>query len=233
MAISVVQRNLLGNAAAASTIAKAYTSNLTAGNASIVIATTDGAVTTLSACTGSQGLPYTPVATIARISASFSMQVWIGYNMGAAAETVTVTTGFNDSNIFIFEVAGLAANYAFDTYSTQLQQSATSLSSGTTPTLYSANNLLIGVTANTPNPGLAPTVGAGYGNLQTLTTAFNGGGSEEQIVAVNTAVSATFGLAANSANEVTAVFVFSDTQIRRRFTTVNIRPHAFSPGLAR
>lgn len=210
MAISVTQRACLGNAAAGSTIAQAFSGNLTAGNAVIAIGTTDGAATTLVGVTGSQGKFYNLVSTIS--GTSFKFKVWIAYNMNAAAETVTLTTGFNDSNLFIFEVSGLAPNFAFDKSQFSNQSSATSLTSGNSYDLLHPNNLLIGITANTPNPGVAPTVGAGYSNLQTLTTNFNGGGSEEQIVASKNSVSATFGLAANVGNETTAVFVFSDVQ---------------------
>lgn len=208
MAISVLQRTAQGDAAAAASIAKAFGSNLSAGSASIVIGTTNGAVSSLGPVTGSQGILYNQVASIT--ANAIVMKAWIAYNMSAAAETVTIGTNFNDANVFLFEVSGLASYSAFDKVASAGQSSATALDSGTTFSLLSPNSVCIGITSNTPTPGLAPTVGATYGNLQTLTTAFNGGGSEEKVVAGSTGVNATFGLAANAANEFTAVFVFGD-----------------------
>jgi hypothetical protein len=211
MAVSVIQRTLLGNAAASATIAKAYAGNLTAGNASIAIGVTNGTAAAMSGCTGSQGKIYNLVATIS--TSNFKYKVFIAYNMSAAGETVTLTTGLNNSNLFIFEASGLAPYEAYDKSVNASTSSATSLTSGISNDYVWPNNLLIGITANTPNPGLAPTVGAGFSNAQTLTTAFCGGGSEEQIVSSRTGIAATFGLAANAANEDTLLFAFADTPI--------------------
>lgn len=212
MAISVVQRTLLGNAAATSTIAKAFSSNVTAGNKVIVIGQTSASqVTAMTGVTGSQGKLYNFVKQV--VGSSIAFKVWIADSMNAAAETVTLTTGLNDSNLYIFEVSGLASVNCFDTSIFANQSSATALSSGATGTLSFANELIIAVTGNANTTGLAPTVGAGYSNLQTLTTAFMGGGTEEKVVAATTAVTGTFGLAANSTNETTAVFTFADTTV--------------------
>lgn len=231
MAISVIQRNAVGNAAATSSIALAFGSNTTAGSALIAIATTDGAATTLTTITDTQNNTWVPVATV--VGSSFRFKAWITYSVGAAANTVTVATTFQDSNLFIFEVAGLASLRAFDKVAFQNQSSSTALDSTAAVTTF-ANELLIGITANTPTPGLAPTVGAGFSNLQALTTNFNGGASEEQIVSATGSYSAPFGLATNTGAETTAIFTFADQMQPRRIPYIaSIRPHAFSPGLAR
>jgi hypothetical protein len=217
MAISVVQRNKAGNPATTSTVPVAFAANTAAGNALIAIAATDGALTTLSAISDTQAKTWNLVSSFAL--GSFAYKAWIAYGSTAAADTITVTSGFNDVNVYIFEVTGLASSSAFDKSASAQQSSATALSSGTTATLTNPNNLVIGITSNTPSPGLAPTVGAGFSNLQTLTTQFHGGGSEEQIVASTAGVAATFGLATNSGSESTIAYVFSDTVIAVAATT--------------
>lgn len=210
MAISVLQRNAVGNAAATTTVVLPFGSNLTAGSAVIVVGVTGANPSALSGVTDTQGLSYgSPVSIIT--GTSFTFKVWIAYGASAAANTVTVTTGFNSSDCFVFEAAGLASSGAFDKSATQDQAAVTALDSTNTATLTNANNLLIGITANTASPGLAPTLGAGYANLQALTTAFAGAGSEEKIVASNAAANATFTIAANSQNETTAIYAFTDT----------------------
>lgn len=213
MAISVVQRNKLGNDGSQTTIPQAFGSNVTAGNKVIVIGQADATTgfNAMTGVTGSQGKTYKLVTQVKGSSVGF--KVWIAEGMSGAAETVTLTTGNNASNLWIFEVTGLASS-PFDQMAFANQSSATSLSSGSTPTLSFANQLVIGVTGNVPSTGLAPTVGAGYSNLQTLTTGFMGGGTEEKIVSATTAVSAPFGLAANGTNETTAVFTFADTTVQ-------------------
>lgn len=212
MAISVVQRNKGGDAALATTLGVAFTGNTAASNALIAICTSQGSLATITAISDTQGKTWVPLTTIAGNSA---IKGWIAYGSSAAADTITVTKGFNDASLFIFEVSGLAANNADDATNTKFanQSSVTSLSSGATGTLTFTNNLILGITVNQNNTALLPTVGAGYANLQTDSTQFNMSGSEEKVVAATTAVTATFGIAANSTSHTTAVFVFSDTDV--------------------
>src|ERR1035437_8103255 len=107
MAISVVQRSVTGNAAVASTIAKAMATPA-AGNCVIAIGVIDAAATNLTFASDTQSkISSTAVATIP-ITSNLVIKVWMGYGLAASAETVTINTGFNDSALFLFEAAGLA-----------------------------------------------------------------------------------------------------------------------------
>ena len=211
MAIAVVQRGANGDPATVGNCSVAFGVNVTAANIIIVVGTIDGPINSLSTPTDTRGNTYVLQATIDSGLAS-KMKVWAAYNIIGGANTVTMDDGFSNANMFVFEVSGLAKFNAFDRYAFQEQSSVTALDSTNLTTQY-ANELLLGITANAANPGLAPTVGAGYSNLQTLTTAFEGGGSEERIVSAIGTYSAPFGIAANATNHTTAIFAFSETPI--------------------
>lgn len=232
MAILVVQRNIIGNAAALANPTLAFTSNVTAGNAII-------AVTTISSSSTFAGKPSDtlqnvfiplPISTVANVN----LAVHIAYNTPGGANTVTFSTGFQDSACMVFEVSGLAYTGAFDQYAFQQISSGTALTSGNTPTTRYPNQLLLGIHMNLNSTALLPTVGAGFSNLQTIGVTFCSSASEEQIVSAVGTTPATFTLAANATTEFTAIYTFSDTPLSTyRFNNSGLRPHPFSPGLAR
>lgn len=233
MSISVLQRQQAGNAAVGTTIANTYGSNVTAGSALIVCAWTNGAASTLSAITDTLGSIFVPLGTFT--GALNVMKAWIvDYVPIGGAETITVTTGFNDSTTHIFEVAGLGRTRAFDKSHQQNQTSATALDTLSTATTTYANELLLGCFVNGNATTLAWTIGAGYSNLLEQDTAFCNTITEEQIVSATGTYNATATLAANSTNEMSVILTFADTpQAATKVYIHQTRPHSFSPGLAR
>lgn len=212
MAISVAQRGKGGNPASANTIAVAFGSNVTATNAIIAVGVSDGADTTMSAISDTRSSVYNLATTLIK-TGGLSMKVWIAYGITAGANTVTLTTGFNDSDLFIFEVAGLAASSAYDKTISQVQPSATAITSTTAPLTTFANELLLGISGNINTAALAYTLGASYSNLQQQDTNFANAASEERIVSSTGTYEADFTLAANTTNTRTAIFTFADTPV--------------------
>lgn len=213
MAISVVKRNVGTDAATNGSIALTFANN-TAHNASIVVGTTDGPIANLSTPTDTSGNVYQLLATIDG-GWTIKMKLWACYDIATSAgvNTVTMNDSFSLTNMFIFEVAGLATSLAFDKQASAQQGSATALSSGNTATTTNANELLLGITGNANTLSLLPTIGAGYSNLQTTGSTNMWGGSEEAVVGSTGAQAATFTLPANATNSTTAIFTFSDTII--------------------
>lgn len=212
MAISVAQRNMVGNAGASSSPTLAYGSNVTNGNALIAVSFIDKSTDPSATPTDTIGNTFA-LCGAEQLNGSCRIKVWIAQNGTTAADTVTFTTGLNDSAVAIFEVAGIATSGAFDKVKSQGQTSATALDSTSTATTTNSNELLLGLTMNLNAVALNPTIGAGYSNLQTAGVVFSSAATEEKIVSATGTYNATFTLAANTTTELTAIFTFSDTAI--------------------
>lgn len=222
MAISVKQRFVTGNAAAATTITRALATP-TASSAIIVVGLAGTAATDLTFGSDTQGvISSTPVAVIGTGSSSYPvMKVWVGYGLAASAESVTINTGYNESAMFVFEVAGLAASNAFDKIASLQQSSATALSSTATAITSNANELVLGISVNAKSTSLLPTVGSGFSNLQTQTVAYCNVASEELITSTTGTQTGTFTLGTNTTTETTAAFTFSDTAVNPTLVKYN------------
>lgn len=240
MAISVVSRlNAADSNGTAGFVTAAFTTN-TAGNTIIAIGLCPSRVTSMSTPTDTKGNTYTLIASGSN-GTSVSYNVWAVYNIPVSAGTNTVT--MNDSNIacglFIYEIAGLATSAAFDKTMKTAGTSVLSMTSGSTLTLGFNNELVLGGFVTNSTSGGTFTVGGGFSNLLQQNPT-NGGNqaTEEQIVSTGASIAATAtaALSASNGNDISFVVTFSDTAIVPRafkFNNSGLRPHPFSPGLAR
>ena len=214
MAISVVQRTAAGNAALASTIPLAYVSNVTAGSILIAIGVTSSTLASLTGLTDSLNNTWTRLQTLDnnQVGASNKFKIWYCQTT-AGANTVTLTTGLQNSGLHIFEASGLANTSSFDRFAAVQQQAVTSLSSPATSNTRFANELVIGFFINSDIAVLGWTIGGGFSNLTKQDTTFCNSMTEELIVSTVGTQTSTATLAANGDNIVSAVITFSDTPI--------------------
>lgn len=217
MAITVTQRTSASNAAAATSIGLAYGSNTTAG--SLLVALGFNTASTAMSVTDTQNNIWQKLTIPKSQFSAQYLNVWIATADDSAANTVTLTTGFNNSSLHIYEVTGLTSAKVFDAVAVAGQSSATSLSSGNLTAFYN-NELIIGAHQHINATTLAWTVGANFSNLISQFVNFNGTMTQERIISSAGAYASVATLAANATNIVSWVLAFSDTGVGVR-TFVN------------
>lgn len=234
MAIAVVQRAVQATTTTTGTVSVAFGSNLTIGNTVIVVSVDGNSSVDMARPTDTLSNSYLPLFGEASTNDFASMRAWIVEGCKAGANTVTVTnTSFARMGLYAYEVSGLAATHAFDSYGvTKFSLSNTPSSGAVIP--MSPNNLLLGVILNNATTAVTFTAGAGYSNLQQTTDAgsFNTA-MEEQLITAGGSQTAGITLATNNGTTMILILVFSDIAVWRRLVTTNIRPRPFAPGLAR
>lgn len=155
MAIAHVQST--AHQGTGASVAKAFASNVTAGNAIIVGVTSFSAALNAGSCTDSLGNTYTRLAAPA-VDGSVQTTIYYAMNIAGGACTVTITPGDSgDVSLVISEFSGLATSSMAD-------QSATGTPNSTTPataatgTTAQADELVYGVGGHS---GAAATISPG------------------------------------------------------------------------
>lgn len=189
-AVSIVQRNS-GLDAGTGTSSATFSSNVTAGNAVVVL-------TGINNNTSNTGTPsdgtntYSLVANVYQSSMNVGFKVWVAYNVtGGAAYTVSATDSSNLQAIYIYEVANLDSVSSLDTFATQ-QITGTAVASPSITTTH-GNELLLGFFGTEDITADTYTVGTGWSNIQTQAGANWSTAVEEQVVTTTGTYSATGG----------------------------------------
>jgi hypothetical protein len=240
MAISVVQR-ASGQDNATGTVSATLGSPITAGNNVIVITGVNNTLSNLG--TPSDGLNiYKKVAPIYQSSMNVGFNAWIAYQSPAITPTVSCSDNFNLASIFIYEVSGLTFYNAFDQYATAQVTGTSSASPSITP--FYPNELVLGIFGTEDTSSASWTEGGSFVNIQNQPLVDWNSAVEELVVSSTSSINATATYADSSQIVQCAIIAFSNTPINRRVLTNpqpltsiisndNIRPHPFSPGLAR
>lgn len=245
MAIAVVQRNKgLDAAGGTGSIAVAFGSNVTAGSCLIAIAVgTDGSqalwTSEFATPTDTRGNTWNLVLNKYTATYQIGVKVWAAYNTAAGADTITMNDTNNPGALYIYEASGLASSAAFDKSSFQAYVAGTgSFDSLSTPTTSFANELLLGIFGSGLSGTPTWTIGTNYVNLQQQNnTSGVSSAVEERIVSATGTYNATATSSVTTQGGLAVIVSFSDTPIPVPLVTKlyirPLRPHAFSPGLAR
>lgn len=234
MAISRVQgtngHNLDGSTS--TIVATAFGSSITAGNAIIVGVMRDGAAST--SVTDTFGNKYLKIVDSANLTRRCEIY-YCASALAGAANVVTSNGGFNDGVIFAEEWSGLAKIGAYDTqkFGIRIAGAASPLSTGASSVTRTQNELVF-VAGEIDISGTTNlTVGAGYSNFATDRSNFIVGAIESAVVSTNAAQTATMVTDATAPSSVIALATFADVSLLPSFRPNNLRPHPFSPGIAR
>lgn len=230
----LVQTKTLENNVNPSSVALTFTSTTKQGNFIFVGATTDTASTTaVSAISDNFGNVYTKIA--GTIAGTGSIHRWYAKNIvGGASHAVTLTlTGTPDINVIVAEYSGVDRGSPLDV-SAVATGSSTAVSSGATLVTAFRNSLVIGLGGDTNGSGATITVGAGFGDFIQLTTtvSFFNLYFEDKFITSPAAQTATFTEGAAPTTSGCSVDVFKVANAAK-FKNSGLRPHPFSPGLAR
>lgn len=214
MAVAVVQRKTgVDSAGTSGTVSAAFTSNITAGNAIVVIASMSDTTAVLFnkellPPTDTRGNKYY-LANNGGFDTAFGvgLEMWIAYNSTAGANTVSMTNNSNDAQISVYELSG-APYLSLDQVKAAVMASNATFSTGASPTTLFANEMIIAGFTSAAASG-AFTAGAGYSNIQNIGGASNELGTEEKSISSTGAQTATATHAANTG--VAALITVADT----------------------
>jgi len=199
--------------------------NTTTGNTIVVIVVTDASGSSVTSITDSQSNSYSKIDGVAWSVGFDSLEAWQASSItGGALPTITVNLSASDSAILLArEYSGLNG---LDTH-VIATGSGSALTSGATSNT-TTRTLVIGYSGQSATSG-SPTAGSGFVNLSVATSGTVKLAIEDKIVTGQGPQTATFtgsglGYACGVAN-----FIIPNPG----FTVNNLRPHPFSPGLAR
>lgn len=235
MAVSVVQRGVAtDNTGATGSVSVAFGSNVTAGNTIIAVCVGASMFIPRDTLGNTYAIAY---QNMQGATSTHNIKVYTAANIFGGANTVTVSDGSSIAGMFVYEVAGLANSRSFDKAMLTRQTSATTDTTGTTEVTSFTNELALAVFSYNGSTAITYTAGAGYTNLQ-FPAGVNGFYicCEEQVLAATGAQTATVTQSVAGNGIVQAALVtFADTSspryISRPFGV--LRPHPFSPGIAR
>jgi hypothetical protein len=211
MAISVVQRGSgVDSNGGTGSIAVAFGSATTAGNAIILLVGSNTNTNSPFSVSDTGGNTYTKVSSINNGTAYTGAIAYICHSIAGGADTVTLNDGFNASSLHIYEVAGLASTQALDKVVYQYQNSAASMDSTSVTTSY-ANELLLGLAVISATSANTYTLGTGYANLLAAAGSNAHNASEEQVVSSVTSYSATINSAISNQLSLMVMYSFADT----------------------
>lgn len=239
MAISILNRNSGQDAnGGTGSIAVAYGVGNTIGSTSIAIVLGTDTTNALFASefadvTDSNGNSYKKIFHLWDSFSQLGCKAYAAYGIKPGANTVSLPNDHNNpGSLFIYEVSGLGAQSNFDK-SKSASQSATNTfdTAAITQITRWPNELLLGAFAQSGT--VAFTAGAGYSNLQTQNvTGMGQTATEEQIVSAFGKYNAT-ATTTGTPNGFAVLLSFADTVVRYQINNTGLRPHPFSPGLAR
>jgi hypothetical protein len=218
----------------------AFTNNNIAGNFIIVFTDCNGSDTTTTP-TDSQGNTYTQIFNTTFNGGTYRVGAWYAAKIKSGANTVTTHYGGSNTEFSIIarEYSGLQAITPFDvTASTAPVSGSTAPASGSTTASGNSFSLVVGLEADANGSGQTYAVGSGFGNLTSISTnGFDGIAIEDRLYAAGGAVSANFTLGTSNF-WFCAVVTFiasggSFISVGNKVDNSGLRPHAFSPGLAR
>lgn len=213
-------------------VSTAFGASLTVGSL-IVVTTADdsGTLTGVTGVTDSAGNTYTQI--FAKNGTS-SIQMWFtNVRVGGAGVTVNVAwnTGSTPGVTFAAqEFSGFGAAKV-DSYIVSAPTTSTAPSSGATQTPTVSSSLIVGGGIHAGVVG-AWTLGSGYTNLNTVDVANRSMAQESKIVSSKQAQTTAFTIA-SSLEWLCAAVIFNSGIPNAKFNNSGIRPHLFSPGLAR
>lgn len=168
MSISRIQQNNAGGTGAnVTSLACAFSSNVTIGNLLVVfIGTGSSSPTTVTGVTGSRAT-YSKVVGRTFNTGANGMEIWMGLATSSGAETVTVALASNLCSMWVREY-----NATNGWVNTGIDGNGSAIGTSTTPattsfTTTKANDAIFALCGAANN--VVQTAGAGYSNLQVLT----------------------------------------------------------------
>lgn len=203
----------------------------TSNNDTIVLCITKSHTMTISSINDSQGNTYTLAGPTKQVGGSANVDVSLYYCIGILGGTTpTITINLSSTGNEIVAIAreyqGILLPDAFKT-SSGTGTAVTSTASAATAQSY---ELVVGFMGASWNAGDTITIGSGFKNMTAVNdVSFMQGAIEENIITSNNTQTATFTIT----TETWAAGVMTFTGIRPSFRAQSIRPHPFSPGLAR
>lgn len=217
MAVSVVQRN--SGQAATGTLSVAFTSNITAGNAIVVV------------CASGQTMPPNPTDTLSSGWTLVTAQndpdsngyfAWVKFSSGGGADTVSMVTNSNATSLFIYELAGVTSYDAISIIK------ASSTSNSITPA--GSNDVLLGIVAD--DGTATPTITAGGSFVNQLTSGASGmwAAMAERIASpVSGSYSSTWTMTGNNGGgPFTLILSFADTSVPPPSVTITVLGSTFN-----
>lgn len=223
-----------------------WSGNTTTGNLIIVsVAFQNNTGVRVSGITDTQGNIYYPI--VRRVgSQSSTIELWYAKNITGGvtptvtSQSITSTGGGQRTVMTINEFSGLDQTQPLDLAAGAAINPASTKYAANTPYSTRAANELVFVAAHSGTAGGAATfsLGAGYSNLQTQAATNVGcGGVESQVLSAQAITSGPITLSTSAVGTV-VMATFADitmppfTYLDKTFYR-GIRPHPFSPGLAR
>lgn len=172
----------------------------------------------------------------ANINAVGQVDIWATWTIkGVASHTITAGNLANTTAAIIAEEwSGFPSTNSFDASKSATDNTGTStaVASGSTGITQQSNELLFSATFFASNTVTA-TVGAGYSNLNTVTSSPSKLSAQSQVVVATGTQSATLTLSAGASWGTILVTVADTSFPHTKFNNRGLRPHPFSPGLAR
>lgn len=231
MAIVSGQTIAGGSNTGSATTALVFGGNVTA-NSLIIVAVCLPTASTLTSVTDSLNNTYSKVGPTLLCNATNNLFVYYTINSSSAACTVTATFGGSAVNDCVArEYTGLAAVKPFDYFVTG-KASSNAPTIGPADTTKWPNEVVIAITGY---DGFNGSIGAGMSNFTASETAAAVKCSIEDKILSATGTTTTPFVLSNTANWGIVQIAFADTTIGRSAVIPGnrLRPHAFSPGLAR
>lgn len=236
MALAFVEGQSVTNITGVATT-PAFTNSFAVGQLVVVAMTYSGSIDSTTSVVDNA----TPSNTYKRISDASSAgagQVLYYSVITTAKASPTVTVNFNSAATNIGVVVqyfnGFVDTPYIDRAKRQSNSSSTTVTSGTSPVLNKSVELVVG-TGHYLAGTTTFSLGAGYTNLTQLNDSTNAVAvaMESLVTSSVDALAATFTLGAANAN-FGAILTFTDGAFNHfKFINKGLRPHPFSPGLAR
>lgn len=166
-------------------------------------------------------------------SGGADVELWYSQNIqGGASHVVNISnTGGNNIVAILREYSVGALTGLFDQKASTIGTS-TAANSGASPTTTAINELVVGIAGDSDGSTQVYAAGGGYGNLSFQTGSSGAIALEDKLVTTTGAQTANFTLT-NSAAWACGVATFVEGPGKPSFKLNALRPHAFSPGLAR
>jgi Fibronectin type III domain len=216
MAWSKVQDASTGpssNTGAATTVAKAYGSNVTSGNLLIAYVTWGDNSTSPSGLSDTRGNTWA-YCTNSRTSITESQysEIWWTISGSSGANTVTATWAANKTyrGLWVIEASGNAASSAFDVAANNSQQNPTTANDNVTSTAATPNqdnSFMVAFTQDIESGAMTANVGTGFTGM---TAALDGGGGNAEYYVQTTAASKALTFTATTADliQITSMAAF-------------------------
>lgn len=223
MAVSVVQRKTAVDSAGTSgTVSAAMTSNVTAGNCLVVIASMSDTTAALfnkelQPPTDTLGNKFYQIGNAFNSTFGVGMEIWVAYNILGGADTISMTNNGNEAEVAVYEVSGLPYYAAMNQSLVASIAAATSYDTGNMSATTVANALILAGFVSSPSDNW--TAGTGYSNIQNVGGTQNTQGTEEKIVSSTGTYNATATHTNNQAGAA-GIIALGDTPTIARRTTV-------------